>query len=109
MTRAKRSLTVTWTAGAKPSRFLAELGVVGAARAKAEKPAPTPEFEALRRWRAERAKADEVPAYVVFHDSTLHEIAAVRPQTREQLSAISGVGPAKLERYADDVLEALAR
>ena len=108
MTRAKRSLTITWTAGAKPSRFLAELGVVGAARPKAEKPAPTPEFEALRRWRAERAKTDEVPAYVVFHDSTLHEIAAVRPQTREELSAIAGVGPAKLERYADDVLEALA-
>jgi DNA helicase II / ATP-dependent DNA helicase PcrA len=109
MTRAKRSLTITWTAGAKPSRFLTELGVVSPGRAKAEKPAPTPEFEALRRWRAERAKADDVPAYVVFHDSTLHEIAAVRPQTREQLSAISGVGPAKLERYADDVLEALAR
>ena len=77
-------------------------------RCKAEKPPSTPEFEALRRWRAERAKADEVPAYVVFHDKTLHEIAAVRPQTREELSAISGVGPAKLERYADDLLEALA-
>jgi DNA helicase-2/ATP-dependent DNA helicase PcrA len=108
ITRAKRWLTLTWTAGAKPSRFLAELGVVGGPRAKAEKPPSTPEFEALRRWRAERAKADEVPAYVVFHDSTLHEIAAVRPQTREELSAISGVGPTKLERYADDLLEALA-
>jgi DNA helicase-2/ATP-dependent DNA helicase PcrA len=108
ITRARRWLTLTWTAGAKPSRFLAELGVVGSARAKAEKPAATPEFEALRRWRAARAKADEVPAYVVFHDSTLHEIAAVRPQTREELSAISGVGPMKLERYADDLLEALA-
>jgi DNA helicase-2/ATP-dependent DNA helicase PcrA len=109
ITRAKRFLALTWTAGAKPSRFLRELGVVGTSAVKAEKPAPTPEFEALRRWRAERAKADEVPAYVVFHDRTLHEIAAVRPQTREELSAISGVGPAKLERYADDVLEALAR
>jgi ATP-dependent DNA helicase UvrD/PcrA len=108
ITRAKRWLTLTWTAGAKPSRFLAELGVVGGPRAKAEKQPSTPEFEALRRWRAERAKADEVPAYVVFHDSTLHEIAAVRPQTREELSAISGVGPTKLERYADDLLEALA-
>jgi DNA helicase-2/ATP-dependent DNA helicase PcrA len=107
ITRAKRFLTVTWTAGAKPSRFLRELGVVGAPP-RAEKPASTPEFEALRRWRAERAKADDVPAFVVFHDSTLHEIAAVRPQTREQLSAISGVGPTKLERYADDLLEALA-
>ncbi|HXV56230.1 MAG TPA: ATP-dependent DNA helicase UvrD2 [Gaiellaceae bacterium] len=110
MTRARRWLTLTWTAGAKPSRFLAELGVVGAARsaARAEKPAATPEFEALRRWRAERAKADAVPAYVVFHDRTLHEIAAIRPQTREELSAIAGVGPAKLERYADDLLAALA-
>jgi DNA helicase-2/ATP-dependent DNA helicase PcrA len=108
MTRAKRELTITWTAGAKPSRFLAELGVVGRARPKPEKPAATPEFEALRRWRAERAKADEVPAYVVFHDSTLHEIAAARPTTREELSTISGIGQTKLERYADDVLEALA-
>ena len=107
ITRAKRWLTITWTAGAKPSRFLRELGVVGASPPKAPKPESTPEFEALRRWRAERAKADEVPAYVVFHDSTLHEIAAVRPQTREELSAISGVGPTKLERYADDLLEAL--
>ena len=49
-----------------------------------------------------------MPAYVVFHDTTLHEIAAVRPQTREELSAISGVGPTKLERYADDVLESLS-
>ena len=107
ITRAKRWLAITWTAGEKPSRFLKELGVVSAARPK-EKPASTPEFEALRRWRADRAKADEVPAYVVFHDATLHEIAAVRPQTREELSSISGVGPAKLERYADDLLEALA-
>jgi DNA helicase-2/ATP-dependent DNA helicase PcrA len=108
LTRAKRWLTLTWTAGAKPSRFLGELGVVGPAPAKPAKRESTPEFEALRRWRAERAKADAVPAYVVFHDKTLHEIAAVRPQTREQLSTIAGVGPAKLERYADDLLAALA-
>jgi DNA helicase II / ATP-dependent DNA helicase PcrA len=108
ITRAKRWLTLTWTAGAKPSRFLAELGVVGPARTKPEKPESTPEFEALRRWRAERAKADEVPAFVVFHDTTLHEIAAQRPQSREELSAISGVGPTKLERYADELLDALA-
>jgi DNA helicase-2/ATP-dependent DNA helicase PcrA len=108
ITRARRWLTITWTAGAKPSRFLRELGVVGSTRRAVEKPAPTPEFEALRRWRAERAKADEVPAYVVFHDSTLHEIAAARPQTREELSAISGVGATKLERYADDLLDALS-
>jgi superfamily II DNA helicase RecQ len=49
-----------------------------------------------------------VPAFVVFHDTTLHEIAAARPQTREELSAIACVGPTKLERYADDVLESLS-
>ncbi|MGH3057441.1 MAG: ATP-dependent helicase [Gaiellaceae bacterium] len=106
MTRAKRWLTLTWTA--KPSRFLAELGLTGGERPKAPKPESTPEFEALRRWRAERAKADEVPAYVVFHDSTLHEIAARRPASREELSAVPGIGPTKLERYADGVLETLA-
>ena len=106
LTRAKRWLTLTWTT--KPSRFLEELGVTGRAAPKAPKPEATPEFEALRRWRAARAKADEVPAYVVFHDTTLHEIAARRPASREELSAITGVGPTKLERYADDLLEALA-
>jgi DNA helicase II / ATP-dependent DNA helicase PcrA len=106
LTRAKRWLALTWTA--KPSRFLEELGVTGGARPKVPKPESTPEFEALRRWRAERAKADEVPAYVVFHDTTLHEIAARRPASREELSAIAGVGPTKLERYADGVLETLA-
>jgi DNA helicase-2/ATP-dependent DNA helicase PcrA len=108
LTRAKRWLTLTWTAGAKPSRFLTELGIVGPERAKAAKPESTPEFEALRRWRAERAKSDAVPAYVVFHDKTLHEIAARLPSTRGELSAIPGVGPAKLERYADDLLATLA-
>jgi DNA helicase-2/ATP-dependent DNA helicase PcrA len=108
LTRAKRWLTLTWTAGAKPSRFLAELGVVAPAPPKSERPASTPEFEALRRWRAERARADAVPAYVVFHDSTLHEIAARRPVTRGELRAVPGVGPAKLDRYADELLATLA-
>ena len=106
LTRAKRWLTLTWTT--RPSRFLEELGVTGRAAPKAPKPESTPEFEALRRWRAERAKADAVPAYVVFHDTTLHEIAARRPASREELSAVPGVGPTKLERYADELLEALA-
>jgi DNA helicase-2/ATP-dependent DNA helicase PcrA len=106
LTRAKRWLTLTWAG--KPSRFLEELGVTRGRAEKPPKPASTPEFEALRRWRAERAKADEVPAYVVFHDSTLHEIAARRPSSREELSAVPGIGPTKLERYADDVLDSLS-
>ena len=61
-------------------------------------------FERLRGWRLQRAGEEKVPAYVVFTDATLQLIAEHRPTTREQLLAINGVGRAKLDRYADDVL-----
>jgi superfamily II DNA helicase RecQ len=50
-----------------------------------------------------------VPAYVVFHNATLAEIAERRPRTLAELALVPGVGPAKLERYGHDVLAALAR
>ena len=65
-------------------------------------------YAALKRWRLERAKADGVPAYVVFHNSTLAEVAARRPKTLNELGPVLGVGPAKLERYGEDVLAALS-
>ena len=105
LTRARRHLAVTWSR--KPSPFLAELGVAARPQ-RAEKPVGDPVFESLRAWRLTRARADEVPPYVVFHDSTLAEIAARQPRTLGELSQISGVGPAKLERYGDDLLAALA-
>ncbi|HVF52472.1 MAG TPA: ATP-dependent DNA helicase UvrD2 [Actinomycetota bacterium] len=63
-----------------------------------------PVLKALKAWRAQRAKADEVPAYVVFHDKTLEAIAAAGPRSPEDLSLISGIGPAKLERYGSEIL-----
>ena len=54
----------------------------------------------------ERSKADEIPAYVVFHNSTLAEIASRRPTTIAELASVPGVGPAKLERYGAEVLDA---
>jgi DNA helicase-2/ATP-dependent DNA helicase PcrA len=66
-------------------------------------------FEELRVWRAETAKAESVPAYVVFTDLTLQAIAEVRPTTTQQLLSISGIGPAKQEKYGDAVLGLLAR
>jgi superfamily II DNA helicase RecQ len=69
--------------------------------------APTPDdtlLEALRRWRRERATADEVPAYVVAHDTTLTEIADVRPRTLPALRRVRGMGPMKLERYGAEIL-----
>ena len=103
MTRAKRGLAITWVR--KPSRFLGELGI--GAEARAERPAPPEGFDALRQWRLRRAQEDEVPAYVVFHNATLEEIAARRPVTLAELAAVPGVGPAKLARYGSEVLEAL--
>jgi superfamily II DNA helicase RecQ len=111
MTRAKRHLALTWSAEAKPSRFLVELGVETARSSRPARKALEdlpPSFAVLREWRLKRAKADGVPAYVVFHDATLAEIAERAPQTRGELAAVAGVGPTKLERYADEVLAALA-
>ena len=64
-------------------------------------------FIALRAWRLERARADAVPAYVVFDNKTLSAIAEAMPATPGELASIHGVGPAKLERYGDEVLGVL--
>ena len=110
ITRAKRYLLVTWAG--KPSRFLSELGVT-ASRNPVTRRDPAvempPAFGVLREWRLERAKADEVPAYVVFHNATLAEIAERQPRTLAELALVPGVGPTKLERYGEGVLAALAR
>ena len=108
MTRARLHLAVTWSG--KPSRFLRELGVEPARpAARRERPeTDDPVFGALRAWRRERSRADEIPAYVVFHDETLAEIAARRPGSLAELASIRGVGPAKLERYGADLLGLLA-
>ncbi|MBV9250210.1 MAG: DNA helicase RecQ [Acetobacteraceae bacterium] len=65
-------------------------------------------FEALRAWRAAQAKLQRVPPYVIFHDTVLREIAAVRPTSPDELGQIKGVGATKLERYASGVLNVMA-
>jgi ATP-dependent DNA helicase RecQ len=91
---------ITWVK--KQSRFLEELGA-GATRSD-----PPPGFDVLKAWRLARARQDDVPAYLVFHNSTLEEIAARKPRNLDELGAVPGVGPAKLERYGEGVLAALA-
>ena len=66
-----------------------------------------PVMDALKRWRLERSRSDDVPAYVVFHDATLEEVARIKPSSLEELSEIAGIGPAKLERYGADLIQAL--
>jgi ATP-dependent DNA helicase RecQ len=65
-------------------------------------------FERLRTWRAGAAKEQGVPAYVIFHDATLRQIAADRPTSLAELSHVSGVGEAKLARYGQQVLDTVA-
>jgi DNA helicase-2/ATP-dependent DNA helicase PcrA len=106
MTRAKRLLVLTWSG--KPSRFLGELGIAAARTVTKPTEPDDPLYAALKRWRLERATADDLPAYVVFHNSTLAEIAGRRPRDLSELSTIQGVGPTKLERYGDEVLAVLS-
>ncbi|MFD7458449.1 DNA helicase RecQ [Streptomyces sp. NPDC059868] len=67
-----------------------------------------PAFEALRAWRAEQAREQGVPAYVIFHDATLREIAMAWPASVRELGGISGVGEKKLATYGEGVLAVLA-
>jgi DNA helicase II / ATP-dependent DNA helicase PcrA len=107
MTRAKRHLAITWSG--LPSRFLAELGVQRAApSSRREREPDDPVYAALKQWRLRRATTDELPAYVVFHNTTLAEIAGRRPRDLSELGAVPGVGPTKLERYGEEVLAVLA-
>ncbi len=62
-------------------------------------------FQALRDMRARLAKEQNVPAYVIFHDSTLRNIAERRPDSMSELAQVGGIGGAKLERYGAEVLE----
>ncbi|MDT0614191.1 DNA helicase RecQ [Streptomyces lancefieldiae] len=96
----------------KPAAARATGGGRGDRKAKAaaaELPAELlPAFEALRAWRAEQAREQGVPAYVIFHDATLREIATAWPTSIGQLGGISGVGEKKLVTYGEGVLAVLA-
>ena len=64
-------------------------------------------FDALKAWRAEVAREHGLPAYVIFQNVTLAELARVRPQSLEEMSGISGIGAKKLEAYGDALLRVL--
>ncbi|HYZ09268.1 MAG TPA: DNA helicase RecQ [Pseudonocardiaceae bacterium] len=81
----------------------------------AKRPAPVdlpeaavPVFEQLRAWRAAAAKEQGVPAYVIFHDATLRQIATETPTTLAALATVNGVGEAKLARYGQQILDTFA-
>ncbi|MFF7360642.1 DNA helicase RecQ [Streptomyces sp. NPDC008125] len=98
----------------EPKRVTERTAAKGERRAKsaaaaADLPASAvPVFEALRAWRAATAKEQGVPAYVIFHDATLREIATVHPSSLSELGGVSGLGEKKLMTYGEGVLEVLA-
>jgi DNA helicase-2/ATP-dependent DNA helicase PcrA len=78
----------------------------------APRPAPgdrSPLSNALRAWRTERARADAVAPFIVFHDSAIEAIADRRPGTIAELRRVPGVGPTKLDRYGAEILEIVTR
>jgi ATP-dependent DNA helicase RecQ len=84
-------------------------------RGGADKPPPLPldaaataRFAALKAWRTEVAREHNLPAYIVFQDATLAEMAREQPATLEQLAGISGVGAKKLEAYGREILRVLS-
>ena len=121
ITRARRHLYLSWPRSPKtaPSPYLEEVGVktpqVPAKAPPVRGPAVAMPrrggslYDRLREWRRLRAKADGVPAYVVFNDATLQAIAETEPGDWADLAGIAGIGEAKLERYADEVLQVVAR
>jgi DNA helicase-2/ATP-dependent DNA helicase PcrA len=128
ITRARHTLVISWASARKPggrgnrrpSRFLDRLLPADhPSRRVAATPKPRrktaaiveelPEadralFEKLKAWRSEEAGKASVPAFVVFNDTTLLGIVSTRPADPTALATVPGVGPAKLERYADQVL-----
>ncbi len=62
-------------------------------------------LDKLKKWRSKTAKTQSVPAFVIMHDKTLKQIATLKPDTKNDLLAVDGIGKAKLEKYGEDVME----
>ena len=124
LTRARRHLLLSWAerreARRRPSRFLAALegrasvpgritvlpgAPMNAGRTARAKDDDSPLMSALREWRLTTARSDGVPAYVVAPDSLLVEIAEQRPTTVPSLRRVKGMGPSRLARYGEEILE----
>ena len=125
ITRARERLALSWALarspgqrrGRRPSRFLdglrphvardAVAGKQPRKRAPVPEPADAELFGRLRSWRRTQSEAQGAPPYIVFSDATLVAIADAKPASRAALARVSGVGPTKLERYAEPLLAVL--
>ena len=90
-----------------PKRAGGKRGSRGAGSSQELNPVGDPLFDALRALRRDLAKENQVPPYVIFHDSVLRDMAGLRPQTRALLGELPGIGAKKLEAYGDAFLEVI--
>jgi DNA helicase II / ATP-dependent DNA helicase PcrA len=125
ITRARVHLALSWAerresrgreARRQPSRFLLDLrpragtkitqlaGPPPVERVRRRSDADDPVFEALRAWRTAQARKEAMPPYVIAHDATLLAIAETRPRTMAGLRRVKGMGPAKLDKYGEELL-----
>jgi DNA helicase-2/ATP-dependent DNA helicase PcrA len=72
-------------------------------------PADDATVERLKAWRRQAARAANVPAFVIMHDSTLHAVADTLPATRDELLTVPGIGPVKADRFGDELLAVVSR
>ena len=107
--------------GEQPVMLRESVSAPSGGKSRRDKPSRTPSavaaaltdegqarFAALKAWRAEVARAHNLPAYVIFHDATLAAIAAMQPQSLDDLQGVSGIGAKKLEAYGEEVLRVVA-
>jgi ATP-dependent DNA helicase RecQ len=106
----KGEQNVTLRKYVKPTRTRQSSGRTGerADPAAGMSPREKARWDRLRLWRSETAKSDGVPAYVIFHDATLAEIARNDPNSIDDLRHIPGIGARKLDRFGDELLEVVA-
>jgi DNA helicase-2/ATP-dependent DNA helicase PcrA len=136
ITRARRYLWLSWAASrtatngregrrsrsrfldglvpstASRSQSLVAVGPGHTSRERGPKTDPadrSPLSNALRAWRTDRARADSVAPFIVFHDSTIEAIATRQPRSIAELRRVPGVGPTKLDRYGEEIIAVVVR
>ncbi len=102
--RPRRPSPESWRVAPRASGLTGSGPEAGAPSADGKAPL----FEVLRAWRADLAREQGVPAYVILHDKTLRELAARRPPNFPDLLSVPGIGQAKAERYGEALLRLLA-
>lgn len=103
LSRAKESLYISYT-GSRHTYFITDDMLATIEKQENTKKTETI-YDKLREWRKKESEKHFIPAFKIMHDSTLNELADKRPVSKEELKTISGLGPAKISRYGEELLK----